>query len=64
MVASQPRSDVVAEVDKQPGRPLRLAVPPGRYLVRKRAGASTGQLEVELPYGGERPVPLRVSDDS
>jgi hypothetical protein len=56
VVASQPRPDVVAEVDKQPGRPLRLAVPPGRYLVRKRAGASTGLLEVELPFGGERPV--------
>ena len=56
VVASQPRPDVVAEVDKPAGRPLRLAVPPGRYLVRKRAGASTGLLEVELPYGGERQV--------
>jgi hypothetical protein len=56
VVSSQPRPDVVAEVDKQPGRPLRLAVPPGRYLLRKRAGASTGLLELELPYGGEREV--------
>lgn len=56
VVASQPRPDVVAEVDKAPGRPLRLAVPPGRYLLRKRAGASTGLLELELPYGGERQV--------
>ncbi len=56
VVSSRPRPDVVAEVEKQPGRPLRLAVPPGRYLVRKRAGASTGLLEVELPFGGERPV--------
>lgn len=56
VVASQPRPDVVAEVDKQAGRPLRLAVPPGRYLVRKRAGASTGLVELELPYGGERQV--------
>lgn len=56
VVASQPRPDVVAEVDKIAGKPLRLAVPPGRYLVRKRAGASTGLLEVELPYGGERRV--------
>jgi hypothetical protein len=56
VVSSQPRPDVVAEVDKAAGRPLRLAVPPGRYLVRKRAGASTGILEVELPYGGERQV--------
>ncbi|MBZ4416834.1 hypothetical protein [Myxococcus sp. RHSTA-1-4] len=56
VVSSRPRPDVVAEVEKQPGRPLRLAVPPGRYLVRKRAGASTGLLEVELPFGGERQV--------
>ncbi|HEX5750728.1 MAG TPA: hypothetical protein VFZ09_31165 [Archangium sp.] len=56
VVASQPRPDVVAEVEKTAGRPLRLAVPPGRYLLRKRAGASTGLLELELPYGGERQV--------
>lgn len=56
VVASQPRPDVVAEVDKAPGRPLRLAVPPGRYLLRKRVGQSTGLLEVELPFGGERQV--------
>jgi hypothetical protein len=56
VVASQPRPDVVAEVEKVAGRPLRLAVPPGRYLLRKRAGASTGLLELELPYGGERQV--------
>lgn len=56
VVASQPRPDVVAEVEKPSGRTLRLAVPPGRYLVRKRAGASTGLVEVELPYGGERLV--------
>ncbi|MFT3917191.1 MAG: hypothetical protein QM704_24815 [Anaeromyxobacteraceae bacterium] len=56
VVASQPRPDVVAEVEKPAGKPLRLAVPPGRYLVRKRAGASTGLLELELPFGGEREV--------
>ncbi|HEX8699687.1 MAG TPA: caspase family protein [Myxococcaceae bacterium] len=56
VVASQPRPDVVAEVEKAPGRPLRLAVPPGRYLLRKRVGKSTGLLELELPYGGERQV--------
>ncbi|MBF5041649.1 hypothetical protein FGE12_04560 [Aggregicoccus sp. 17bor-14] len=56
VVASQPRPDVVAEVEKQPGRALRLAVPPGRYLLRKRAGASTGLAQLELPYGGERAV--------
>jgi hypothetical protein len=60
VVSSRPRADVVAEVDKQPGRPLRLAVPPGRYLVRKKSGASTGLLEVELPFGGE----TRVREDA
>lgn len=40
---------MVAEVEKVAGRPLRLAVPPGRYLLRKRAEASTGLLELELP---------------
>ncbi|HLL56073.1 MAG TPA: hypothetical protein VK447_21100 [Myxococcaceae bacterium] len=54
LVASQPRPDIVAEVDKEAGKPLRLAVPPGRYLLRKRAGSSTGLMEVDLPYGGER----------
>jgi hypothetical protein len=56
VVSSQPRPDVVAEVDKRAGRPLRLAVPPGRYVVRKRMGATVGLLNVELPYGGEKEV--------
>jgi hypothetical protein len=53
-VVSQPRPDVVSEVDKVEGRPLRLAVPPGRYLVRKHLGAEVGLVSFELPYGGER----------
>src|SRR5581483_2024017 len=40
--------------DKVEGRPLRLAVPPGRYLVRKHLGAEVGLLSFELTYGGER----------
>ncbi len=56
VVASQPRPNVVAEVDKRAGRPLRLAVPPGRYLVRKALGHSVGLLTVELPFGGEKTV--------
>lgn len=56
VVASQPRADVVAEVDKVAGRPLRIAVPAGRYLVRKRTGRSTGLTEVEIPFGGVREV--------
>lgn len=56
VLASQPRADVLAEVDKTPGKPLRIAVPPGRYLLRKRTGRRTGLLEVELPFGGTRTV--------
>lgn len=58
IVASMPRAHVVLEVDTVPGRPLRLAVPPGRYLVRKRTGRTTGLLEVELPFGGEQRIRL------
>ncbi len=60
VVASQPRPDVVAEIEKHAGRALRLAVPPGRYLIRKWMGASVGLLSMELPYGGEATV--RESD--
>jgi hypothetical protein len=51
-IVSQPEPNVVLEVDKRAGPPLRLAVPPGRYLVRKKEGAEIGLLSVELPYGG------------
>lgn len=56
VLASTPSPDVVAEVDKRAGRPLRLAVPPGRYLLRKRMGHKVGVVELELPFGGERVV--------
>jgi hypothetical protein len=56
LVASQPRPDVVAEVDKRAGKTLRLAVPPGHYILRKRLGATVGLLDVDLPYGGEKAV--------
>lgn len=56
VVASVPAAHVVSEVRKERGRAVRLAVPAGRYLVRKREGRSAGLLEVELPYGGERAV--------
>ena len=49
--------DVVAEVEKQlRAGPCDRRSLPGRYLLRKRVGASTGLLEVELPFGGERQV--------
>lgn len=56
VLASAPSPDVVAEVNKPPGRPLRLAVPPGRYLLRKRMGHKVAVVELELPFGGERVV--------
>lgn len=56
IVSSQHRPDVVAEVHKVAGRPLRLAVPPGRYLVQKRLGLKVGLQSVELPFGGEAQI--------
>ncbi|AKJ03782.1 peptidase C14 caspase catalytic subunit p20 [Archangium gephyra] len=58
-VASQPEPDVLLEVDKRAGRALRLAVPPGRYLVRKRLGTRVALASLELPYGGELTVDER-----
>lgn len=52
VVTSQPRPAVVIEVAKQRGRPLSLAVPPGRYLVRQTRGFSVALQELELPFGG------------
>jgi hypothetical protein len=59
VVSSQPRPDVVAEVQKVRGQPLALAVPPGRYLVQKRLGLKVGLVTVELPFGGRRVVEER-----
>ncbi len=52
VVSSQPKPSVVVEVAKQRGRPLSIAVPPGRYLVRQTRGFSVALQEVELPFGG------------
>jgi hypothetical protein len=59
-VASQPEPDVLLEVDKRAGRALRLAVPPGRYVVRKRLGTRVALATLELPYGGELTVDERA----
>ncbi len=56
VIASQPRPDVVMELDKRAGQPVRLAVPPGRYRVLKRLGRLVGLVDVELPFGGEASV--------
>ncbi len=54
VVASRQRPSVVAEVEKLRGKRLRLAIPPGRYLVRKAIGRKVLLAELELSYGGER----------
>ncbi len=51
VVSSQPAPTVVVEVDKNVGREARLALPPGRYLVKKRLGGETGVMEVLLSDG-------------
>lgn len=56
VISTQPRPDMVAEIDKAPGKPLRLALAPGRYLLRKRDGRRVGLYAVELPYGGDATV--------
>lgn len=53
LLTSEPRPEVAAEIDKAPGRELRLAVPAGRYLVRKPMGSVVGLVSLVLPYGGE-----------
>ncbi|MDP1821640.1 MAG: caspase family protein [Archangium sp.] len=60
ILSSQPRPDVVAEVNKVRGQPLSLAVPPGRYLVQKRLGLKVGLASLELPFGGRRTVEERA----
>ena len=52
VLVSQPRPDVVTEVNKVRGRVLTLAVPAGRYLLRQSRGFSVALQDVELPYGG------------
>lgn len=56
VVVSQPQPDVVSELEKQGGQPLRLALPPGRYLIRQLLGTQVGLLDFELPFGGEYQV--------
>jgi hypothetical protein len=59
VLMSQPRPDLVAEVIKVKGRSLRLAVTPGRYVLRKRLGMSVGLVSFELPFGGVRTLDER-----
>lgn len=56
VLASQPRADMIAEVEKVKGRVVRLGVPPGRYVLRKSFGAKVGLVSFDLALGGERTV--------
>ncbi|MGC4121985.1 MAG: hypothetical protein QM765_46875 [Myxococcales bacterium] len=53
VVSERGAGQVIAEADKAAGRPLRLAVPPGRYVVYLRTDSSVGAAQAELPWGGE-----------
>lgn len=52
VLVSQPTPSVVTEVMKARGRPLTLAVPPGRYLLRHSRGFTVALQELELTWGG------------
>lgn len=60
LLVRQPRTDLVAEVKKERGREVRLAVTPGRYALRKRMGLRVGVSEVDLAYGGRHVVDERA----
>jgi hypothetical protein len=53
-VVSVANGQVVARVDKQPGEVRRLALPTGRYLVRKVRREDVLLAELDLVWGGDR----------
>lgn len=53
-VVSVGSGQVVARVDKDPGEARRLALPAGRYLVRKVRREDVLLTEVDLVWGGDR----------
>jgi len=53
---TDPRSDVVAEVEKQAGEPLALSLPPGRYRVIRVAPDWVEAADVNLSFGGTRRI--------
>jgi hypothetical protein len=55
-VVSVGSGQVVARVEKKPGESRRLALPPGRYLVRKVRREDVLLSEVDLVWGGDRMV--------
>ncbi|MEL6346584.1 MAG: caspase family protein [Myxococcota bacterium] len=53
-VVSVSNGQVVARIEKTPGEPRRLALPIGRYLVRKVRQQDVLLAEVDLAWGGDR----------
>lgn len=53
-VVSVTSGQIVARVDKTPGEPHRLALPPGRYVVRKVRREDVLLAELDLAWGGNR----------
>ena len=53
-VVSVSNGQVVARVDKQPGEQRRLALPTGRYVVRKVRREDVLLAELDLVWGGDR----------
>ena len=51
LVRNEPSGTVMAELHKAAGRPLRLAFPPGRYVVIHRAGSRVRQCNLALGDG-------------
>lgn len=56
VLVGEPAGSLVLELEKRPGRALRIAVPPGRYRLKKQEGPNSQLAVVELPWGGARRV--------
>lgn len=54
VVVSEPDARLVLELERDASRPLRLAVPPGTYRVRRSAPEGAGQALIELPQATTR----------
>ena len=54
LVYSQPSGTVLTETYGREDQKSALALPAGRFLVQRRSGGRYGEVEVALPYGGER----------
>lgn len=52
VVTSEPNPELVLELQKKQAAPVRLALPPGRYRVRRFAGDNAQACHIELSWGG------------